>query len=341
MKLDLDLDRLKRAVERFGQVGILVLGDVMLDRFIWGRVGRISPEAPVPVVEVDNETAMLGGAANVLHNLIALGARASLCGLIGDDEAGHQVASLLGKLGVPSDGLVVCEDRCTTVKTRVVAHSQQVVRVDRERRRPASLAETARLQAYLETQLPRVAAVVVSDYAKGVVSAELMASLRGMAGRQGKIVAVDPKVGNMPLYRGVTIITPNHLEALAAARVSPDQRESVYLAGRQLLKDLGSRYVLVTQGEQGMTLFSGEGEVHIPTAAKRVFDVTGAGDTVISTLTLALATGLKPQEAAYLANLAAGVVVGEVGTSAVTGGRLLKVLEEQACPGGGPDRDSL
>ncbi len=168
-----------------------------------------------------------------------------------------------------------------------------------------------------------------------------MASLRGMAGRQGKIVAVDPKVGNMPLYRGVTIITPNHLEALAAARVSPDQRESVYLAGRQLLKDLGSRYVLVTQGEQGMTLFSGEGEVHIPTAAKRVFDVTGAGDTVISTLTLALATGLKPQEAAYLANLAAGVVVGEVGTSAVTGGRLLKVLEEQACPGGGPDRDSL
>lgn len=330
MTFDFDIDRLTKAVRRFGQARVLVLGDVMLDKFIWGRVSRISPEAPVPVVEVDRESWMLGGAANVVHNLVALGAGARLCGLVGDDEAGRQVDDLLDDLEAPAGGIVVSASRPTTVKTRVVAHSQQVVRVDNERRRPADEAELAALRAYVETALPQVDAVVVSDYAKGVVCASLLGPLMEAARQGQKIVCVDPKVANMALYAGATIITPNHHEALAAAAVSPDDNDAVGKAGRALLEKLGARHVLVTQGDQGMTLFSPGERAHVPTWAKKVFDVTGAGDTVISTLALGLAVGLSPREAAVLANFAAGVVVGEVGTSVVTGPRLAQAVAEGA-----------
>ncbi len=331
MDLSVDIARLKRAVEDFSRVRILVLGDVMLDRFIWGSVQRISPEAPVPVVEVKKETAMLGGAANVLHNLVALGCEASLCGLVGDDEPGRQVRRLLADLKVGDQGLVVCPRRQTTVKTRVVAHGQQVVRVDREDRGHACREDTAAILSYLERQISRVDAVIVSDYAKGMVSRAVMDHLLELARGEGKIVSVDPKVINMHLYHRATIITPNHFEAISATGVNSDLDDAVKLAGRLLLDQTRAGYVLVTQGERGMTLFSKEQEVHIPTAAKQVFDVTGAGDTVISTLTLGLAWGLEPVEAAYLANVAAGVVVGEVGTSAVDGGRLLRALDDGAC----------
>jgi D-beta-D-heptose 7-phosphate kinase/D-beta-D-heptose 1-phosphate adenosyltransferase len=328
MSLHFDAARLRRAVNDFVQAQVLVLGDVMLDQFIWGRVRRISPEAPVPVVEVESETYMLGGAANVLHNLIALGGRATLAGLVGRDEAGQRVLELLDDLEVPAEGIVVCPDRPTTVKTRVVAHSQQVVRVDREWRRAAEEEETQRLAAFLERQVPQVQAVVVSDYAKGVVTAPLMARLMELARQHDCIVAVDPKVVNMELFAGATVVTPNHLEAAAATGVDPEDPDHVRLAGRRLLERLRPRCVLVTQGQEGMTVFTPEEETHIPTVAKRVFDVTGAGDTVVSTLTLGLVAGLEPAEAAALANLAAGLVVGEVGTSAVTAGRLLQVVEE-------------
>jgi D-glycero-beta-D-manno-heptose-7-phosphate kinase len=328
MTYQFDLERLLGAVERFSQARILVLGDVMLDEFIWGQVVRISPEAPVPVVEVDSETHMLGGGANVVHNLIALGSQAGLCGMVGDDMAGRQVAELLDGLEVPSEGLTVCEERPTTVKTRVVAHSQQVVRVDRESRLACDPACIESMRAYLEETVPHCDAIIISDYNKGVVSRQLLTPIMSQARRGEKIVTVDPKVDNMLLYAGATVITPNHIEALAAARVNPEGPDAVVRAGRLLREELDAASLLITQGEKGMTLVSEEGEAHIPTMAKRVFDVTGAGDTVISTLTLGLVAGLNLQEAAVIANVAAGVVVGEVGTSAVTAGRLSQALQQ-------------
>jgi D-beta-D-heptose 7-phosphate kinase/D-beta-D-heptose 1-phosphate adenosyltransferase len=328
--LDVDVKRLQKAMARFAKARILVLGDVMLDQFIWGSVRRISPEAPVPVVDVQSETYMLGGAANVLHNLIALGGRASLCGLVGQDEAGRQVQELLDDLEVNGESVVACPDRPTTVKTRVVAHGQQVVRVDRESRKPAAKSEEGALIAQLERRVPLVDAVIVSDYAKGVVSRRVMEALRALVTTHGKPWAVDPKVPNMPLYAGATIVTPNHLEAAQAAGVEADAGGHVERAGRKLIKQHNFSYVLVTQGERGMTLFSPDGQTHIPTVAKQVYDVTGAGDTVISTLTLGLVAGLTPLEAAVVANFAAGVVVGEVGTSAVTAGRLSQAITNGA-----------
>ncbi|MBI5523087.1 MAG: D-glycero-beta-D-manno-heptose-7-phosphate kinase [Desulfarculus sp.] len=327
MTLNLDVKKLTKAVGRFRKARVLVLGDVMLDQFVWGSVRRISPEAPVPVVEVQSETYMLGGAANVLHNLIALGGRASLCGLVGDDQAGRQVAELLDDLDVSTEGILVCKDRPTTVKTRVVAHGQQVVRVDRESRGAVERRDLNRLRLHLERQVQEVDAVIVSDYAKGVISGRLLEPLMALARAGRMIVTVDPKVANIQHYAGATVITPNHLEAAEAARVAIEDGDYVQKAGRQLLKKLEVRSVLVTQGERGMTLFSQDGETHIPTTAKQVYDVTGAGDTVISTLTLGLVAGLDPVEAAVLANFAAGVVVGEVGTSAVTAGRLIQAVE--------------
>ncbi|MCF8043201.1 MAG: D-glycero-beta-D-manno-heptose-7-phosphate kinase [Desulfarculaceae bacterium] len=328
MTYSFDLERLQEAVRHFSSKRILVLGDVMLDEFIWGRVERISPEAPVPVVEVESETYMLGGAANVVHNLIALGCGAGICGLVGDDRAGKQVLELLDQLEVSRKGLTVSRERPTTVKTRVVAHSQQMVRVDRESRRECPAEELANMQAYLAEELPLCDAVIISDYAKGVISRAILNTVQEQA-RSGKlVVSVDPKVVNMPLYTGATVVTPNHHEALAAARISPQGDKAVERAGRQLLENLNAGAILITQGERGMTLITPEGMDHVPTMAKQVFDVTGAGDTVISTLTLGLVCGLTLSEAAVMANVAAGVVVGEVGTSAVTAGRLSKALEK-------------
>ncbi len=330
MPSGVDVKKLQKAIKSFGQARVLVLGDVMLDQFIWGKVRRISPEAPVPVVEVESETYMLGGAANVLHNLVALGGQAQLAGLVGDDQAGQQVAELLDQLEVSAEGLVVCADRPTTVKTRVVAHSQQVVRVDRESRRPVARRDTKRLSAFVLDALTRVDAVIISDYAKGVISGPLLQPIMAQAKRGDKVVAVDPKVSNMSLYLGATVVTPNHLEAASAARLPAEGEDYVQRAGRIIMDKFKVQSVLVTQGEKGMTLFAPEGDTHIPTMAKRVFDVTGAGDSVISAFTLGLVSGLSLVEAAVLANFAGGVVVGEVGTSAVTGGRLSQAVAEGA-----------
>ena len=309
------MDNIRRAMSAFADMEILVLGDVMLDRFIWGAVRRISPEAPVPVVEVARETSMLGGAGNVLRNLRSLGARASLCGVVGDDEPGRRIDALLNEIGVASDGLVKTMNRNTTVKTRIVAHSQQVVRVDHETRGFFSDDIIDALLGYLKRRLPGVSAVIVSDYAKGVVNPRVLEPVLNLP---DKIVSVDPKVENIDLFQGATIVTPNHFEAASAAKVSLDEPDYVNIAGARLLRKLGSQAVLITQGEQGMTLFNQQGKFHIPTNAKQVYDVTGAGDTVISTLTLSLAAGLGMREAAWLANKAAGIVVGEVGTSTIT-----------------------
>lgn len=320
-----DLDRLLAAIDRFPEIQVLVVGDVMLDSFIWGKVSRISPEAPVPVVDVTRETRLLGGAANVVNNLISAGGRARLAGVIGRDRQARAIARMLGERGVDRDGLIVDPDRPTSMKTRVVAHAQQVVRFDREDRTPLSREVNEQLLDFIAAAAADVSAVIVSDYGKGVINRGLMNGLRRIFKSPGRILAVDPKVNNFPLYRKVTVITPNHHEAAQGAGLTIDSEAGLRKAGRKIMADLDCASVLITRGEQGMTLFEHDGVIsHIPTVAREVFDVTGAGDTVIALLTLGLAAGLSLYEAAVLANFAAGVVVGEVGTSAITAAKLKK-----------------
>ncbi|VBB42531.1 Bifunctional protein RfaE, domain I [uncultured Desulfatiglans sp.] len=312
---------LQDAVDRFKEARVLVVGDIIMDQYIWGQVTRISPEAPVPVVEVREETRLLGGAANVVHNMATLGARPVLCGVVGEDHAGREVLEKLRALKVPSDGVIVEAGRPTSLKTRIVAHSQQVVRFDRESKGAITDESAKTILDYIESSLDSLDAIVVSDYGKGVVSAGLMTGLRELvdSGRtNGLRIAVDPKTGNFEYYQGVDVITPNHHEAGAYCGFTVADDETLLAAGRRMLQELQCRSVLITQGKDGMTLFEQDGRVsHIGTVAKQVFDVTGAGDTVISTLALAMAAGLDLREGAMLANYAAGIVVGEVGTSTV------------------------
>jgi D-beta-D-heptose 7-phosphate kinase/D-beta-D-heptose 1-phosphate adenosyltransferase len=290
-------------------------------------VNRISPEAPVPVVNVSSETLQLGGAANVSNNIRSLGGRVDLCGVIGADEAGRRVLEILERQGIGRDGVLTDPDRPTTKKTRVVAHNQQVVRFDLERREPVSGAREARLSQYVATCIGSAAAMVVSDYAKGVITPRLMANLTELAHRHGVPVIVDPKVAHITRYKGVTVLTPNHLEAVQAAGLYGEDEEAILEAGRQLHQRLGCQAVLITRGERGMSLIEESGRVtHIPTVARQVFDVTGAGDTVVATLALALAAGAPMRQAAMLANYAAGIVVGLVGTGAVTPSQLDEAL---------------
>jgi D-beta-D-heptose 7-phosphate kinase/D-beta-D-heptose 1-phosphate adenosyltransferase len=313
---------------RFAGKRVLVLGDVMIDQFIWGDVERISPEAPVPVVRVQSESFRLGGAANVAANLRALGARAYLAGVMGDDAGAGVVADLVRSQGIDGSAILSVPKRPTTLKTRIIAHGQQVVRLDREHA-DALDADTRRaLLARLQTLVPDLDGIVIADYAKGVIDAPMMTGLRRALGKRSVPVAVDPQVKNTPLYRGLTIITPNHHEAGAAAGRKLVTEEDVLWAGRTLLKKLRLRAVLITRGEKGMALFEqGGGVTLIPTVAREVYDVTGAGDTVIATLALALAAGASMPDAAAISNFAAGVVVGEVGTATIAATRLVAEIQ--------------
>lgn len=322
--------RLKEYIDRFSKTKVLVIGDIILDEYVWGDVSRVSPEAPVPVVEVKRDTKMLGGAANVIHNIATLGARPTLCGVVGQDLTGKTIIDELNKLGLTTDGIVLEEGRLTSIKTRVVAQNQQVVRFDHETRTDIKPESIERLLTFMEKNLDELDAIVVADYGKGVISASLMKGLRKLiqsaAGESIKI-AVDPKTGNFEYYHGVDVITPNHHEAGIFCRFEIVDEETLMRAGKQMLKELNCRSVLITQGKEGMTLFENGGEViHIPTVAKNVFDVTGAGDTVISTFSLALASGLDLKSAAVLSNYAAGIVVGEVGTSTVSAEELKTLI---------------
>jgi D-glycero-beta-D-manno-heptose-7-phosphate kinase len=303
---------------------VLVVGDVMLDEFIWGKVARISPEAPVPVVEVTDQSFHLGGAGNVARNVRALGGEALLAGVIGRDSAGERVLEAAGAAGIESLLAVSDAGRPTTVKTRIVAHNQQVVRADRE---SASEVPDGVESAILEGArrvLGSCQALVVSDYQKGVVTASLLRRLLPLARRRRIPVLVDPKVRHFSLYKRVALVTPNQREAEQASGIAIRGSSQLIAAGRELLKRLECRAVLITRGEQGMSLFErGRRPVHIPTAAREVFDVTGAGDSVIATLALALCAGARLPEAAALANYAAGVVVGKLGTASATPGELL------------------
>ena len=293
-----------------------MLGDVMLDEFWWGRVSRISPEAPVPVVQVTGQSFHLGGAGNVAASVRSLGGAAVLAGAVGEDAAGGRVREGLAAAGVVSCLVALGDERPTTVKTRVVAHGQQVVRADREDTADVPARAQAALLESVRRELPSCGALVVSDYQKGVVTASLLQRVLPLAKRRGVPVLVDPKVRHFRLYRGATVVTPNQLEAEQATGLRLRSPAEVVAAGRRILSILGCRAVLVTRGEHGMSLCErGRPPLHVPTAAREVFDVTGAGDSVIAAMALALAAGASLAEAAVLANCTAGVVVGKVGTA--------------------------
>lgn len=315
---------------------VLVIGDIIVDHFIWGSVTRISPEAPVPVVNVKREELLLGGSANVLRNIISLGGKGTICGLIGTDSMGDQIRELVVELGAATDG-IVCGKRPTTVKTRVVAQGQQVVRFDREHTGEPSKATLNQLLAYLEQHVGSFDAIMVSDYAKGVVNEQLMIRLRriieGVEKQHGKKLPliVDPKPSNMHCFVGATVITPNHHEAGLMSGIDIHDEHTLLAAAHHILEDIGCEAVLITRGEAGMALLQqGQPLVTIPTMAKEVYDVTGAGDTVAATLALGLASGCSMEEAAVLANYAAGIVVGKVGTACVTATELESSLPQNS-----------
>jgi D-beta-D-heptose 7-phosphate kinase/D-beta-D-heptose 1-phosphate adenosyltransferase len=326
-----DSGALRALVARFAGRRVAVLGDLMLDRYLWGRVDRISPEAPVPVVDVERESFTLGGAGNVAVNLRALGGAPVLLGVVGEDAAGGELRDALAERGVPPDAVVADASRPTTVKTRIVAHAQQVVRFDRESR--ADLGGPARdaLLAAMERILPACEALVVSDYGKGVIHPATLERALGLARARGIPVCVDPKESHIDHYRGVGILTPNQHEAGWAQGRRIVDEPSLLAVGHGLRERLDAEAVLVTRGAQGMSLFERGGRVtHIPTVAREVYDVTGAGDTVVSVVALALAAGADYPSACVTANHAAGIVIREVGTAACTPDQLLASLAERA-----------
>jgi D-beta-D-heptose 7-phosphate kinase/D-beta-D-heptose 1-phosphate adenosyltransferase len=316
-------------IERFPSCRLLVVGDIMLDEYVWGHVKRISPEAPVPVVAVTQDTRTLGGAANVAMNIVSLGARAQVAGLVGADPAGREIARMLRMRGIGVSGLVTDPERPTTVKTRVIAHQQQVVRVDREKQDPPTDKAHRALRSRVLAALGAADGVVLSDYRKGALSRELVEEVAAGARKKGIFVAVDPKQNDFTFYRGCTLITPNKAEAEAAlgGRELPGDMD-IWEGGKALLRKTGADAILITRGEEGMSLVErGRRSIfHIPSQGRQVFDVTGAGDTVIGTLAAGLGAGASTRDAALLANVAAGVVVGEVGTAPITVEKLTRAL---------------
>jgi len=299
----------------------------MIDQYLWGSVSRISPEAPVPVVRLERESFRLGGAGNVVSNLVSLGARGIPAGVRGDDRYGELVETFCRDAGIPTEALVPAAGRPTTVKTRVIAHNQQVVRVDREVDGPLEADVAGRLAEKSLASLARVQGLVVSDYDKGGLSADLLAALLPDAARRRLPIVVDPKTRLLRHFRPATVVTPNSREAMEATGIPARADEDFEAVGRRLLEILDCPYVLITRGERGMLLLKKDGaSLTIPATAREVFDVTGAGDTVTATLALALAAGATMEEAALLSNRAAGVVVGKVGTATLTVQELLEAV---------------
>jgi len=306
---------LRALVRRFAGVRLLVVGDVVLDEYLWGSVERVSPEAPVPVVHVRDESVVLGGAANVARNVVALGGGVALCSVVGDDAAGRRIAELVEALGVDPAGLVVEPGRPTTRKTRVVARSQQVVRFDRETHDGLAPAALRRLLAAVDAALPRVAGVIAEDYGKGVLAGRAGAALMRRCAAARRPVAVDPKAALAP-WRGAALLKPNLREAEALSGVAIGCDGDLARAAARLRRRIGGGALVVTRGAEGMTLFEGRGAgTRVPTARREVFDVQGAGDTTIAALALAVRAGATLFEAAVIANAAAGIVVGKVGTA--------------------------
>ncbi len=337
MEHQLTQARAQALLDAFTGKRILVLGDVMLDEYIWGKVGRISPEAPVMVVDADHETHVPGGAANVVNNLCALGAVASIVGVVGEDSAGNTLREKLNEEGADTSGLVVTPTRPTTRKTRVMAHSQhdnrqQIVRVDHERRDPVDADTQARLRAVLQTALPACDALLLSDYQKGLLGASLLDAAVSQARALGKVITGNLKPPAIGSHARLTVLTLNVSEAsVATGLILDDHADDGTLreAGRMLRRRSGAEYVLITRGAQGLTLFGPQDtQTTVPAHPVEVFDGAGAGDTVISTLTLALAAGATPLEAVTLANYAGAMAVRKVGVATVTRAEILDAFTE-------------
>jgi len=329
MVTQLSKQRAEELIRSMRDRKIVVLGDVMLDEFIWGDVTRISPEAPVPVVDIRRESVHLGGAANVLANLVGLGAKACVVGVIGNDSAGQRLRASLKEASPlqADDYLVVDKDRPSTTKTRIIAHSQLVVRADRELRRPVNGQLEARIVDTLRHAVHDADAFVVSDYDKGVVTPHILDKILPAAYPRIPVL-IDPKIRNFSHYRPASLITPNHHEALRMANLEADSDDGLHQAARLIREKLNCDAVLITRGDRGIMLLEGDNNpVFVETAAREVYDVTGAGDTVIATLAAALSAGATMLEAANLANHAAGIVVGKVGTATASAAELLATFE--------------
>jgi rfaE bifunctional protein kinase chain/domain len=333
--VDFTEQRLREIFKRFVGRKIAVIGDLMLDRYLWGSVTRISPEAPVPVVEIESESARLGGAANVANNIKSLGASPVLIGVVGDDSNGRLLSKIMHENGFDQVGIVVDSSRSTTVKSRVIAHGQHVVRIDREMKSDISSDVSERVLAILRQSIAGFDAVIIQDYNKGVIVKGLIREVISLAIGEGTVVAVDPKFNNFFEYQGVSVFKPNRKETEDALGIRITDDVSAENAVRTLRERLECGNVLLTRGEKGMTLLERNGTItHVPTKARRVADVSGAGDTVISTLTLALASGATIKEAAALANFAGGIVCGEVGIVPVDRATFFKtVLHDSAFDG--------
>jgi D-beta-D-heptose 7-phosphate kinase/D-beta-D-heptose 1-phosphate adenosyltransferase len=322
---------LEKILKGFAKINILVIGDIMMDRFIWGKVSRISPEAPVPVVLVEKETFLLGGAANVVNNIQSLGGKVSLCGVVGDDEMGQKIINKLTEMGIGSHGIFLEQGRQTTVKTRIIAHQQQLVRIDRETTDHLSGSTFRNLSEFLKRNVEGFHGIILSDYGKGLLTREVIRSTIRRAREAKKFVLADPKLKNFFLYKGATVVTPNTAEASVASGIPIDDFSSLRKAGKILLKRLRCNVLVITRGEEGMAIFEPHQEpLLVPTVAKEVYDVTGAGDTVIGTMALALGAGAKVIDAANLANFAAGIVVAKVGTATVHQEELMKAIREKS-----------
>jgi D-beta-D-heptose 7-phosphate kinase/D-beta-D-heptose 1-phosphate adenosyltransferase len=331
----MDLKRLRLILDRAASKRILVIGDLMLDEFVWGKVGRISPEAPVPVVEVTGESFFPGGAANVARNLRELVDRVSVIGLTGKDRSGQQLRELLAERTIDISDSLEDEKFPTIVKTRIIARHQQVVRVDREKVASPSAKQVAKVVTAVGKRLGEIDAIIFEDYGKGFLTRELVSQIARQARAAKKIVTADPNPHNLIDWSGMTAVKPNRAEAFLAAGiasrdfdVSPKKDVDLVHAGKELLQKWGVQYLLVTLGEHGMMFFEkGKRPHHIPTKARDVFDVSGAGDTAIAMFTLALVCNATPLEAAQIANYASAVVVGKLGTATVTRDELISSFE--------------
>jgi D-beta-D-heptose 7-phosphate kinase/D-beta-D-heptose 1-phosphate adenosyltransferase len=333
MKKVIDRKRAQEIINRFPEAGVLVVGDVMVDHFIRGKVSRVSPEAPVPVVDVQADHLLLGGCANVINNIYAMGGRVYGAGIVGEDEMARRIQEEFRQRRIDPAGLVIEAGRPTTLKTRIIAHGQQVVRFDRESRQFAALESIDKILAYIRTLRGDLGAIVISDYSKGVVTEALMAGILELVSGSNIVVCVDPKRSDLSLYQGVDIITPNHHEAGKAVGFDAPTGGDIVKVGESLLSRYDFKSLLITRGEEGMSLFERDGlkgseivHTFFPTEAKEVFDVTGAGDTVIGVFALCMASGATFKEAAAISNSAAGIVVGKVGTATVTRQELKKIL---------------
>lgn len=324
------MTRLRAILDRFAGAHLLVIGDLMLDRFIWGEVERLSPEAPVPVLRVTAEKSSLGGAANVAHNVRTLGGRVTACGIVGKDDAGTRILTALRKIGASTAG-VFADGRFETIqKSRIIAspHHQQIVRLDRENRHAISEEVLARMSRFIRTRAAEFDGIVVSDYGKGVIDDRLLKLIAATCARRKVAYVVDPKKENYEFYRSPTLITPNKNEASEASGIPIRDERSLLAAGKKLMRKWRADAVLITRGAEGMTLFRTRAAVrHFPTDSREVFDVTGAGDTVVAVCALALACGAGYAEAAVMANVAAGFVGDEVGTVAVPAEKLRRGIE--------------